>query len=312
MLHGLLKGQGPARQLFALLLLHLMGKFVFSALGLILITAFTDFDLIANADRIGRLEEYPGLTGPYRFLLFLTHFGQFILPALLFPFLIGERLQSFFRFKWLDEKRILFTLLALFLFFPVSNYLTQLNAGMELPEWLGGLEETIKGLEERSRSVAKELLATDSTPHLVGNILLMAALPAIGEELIFRGTLQRMLNRWSGNIHLAIWGTAFLFAALHLQFYSFLPRFALGALFGYMLVRTGTLWVPVLGHFLNNATVIIISYLGSQKSVPDDYGESGGQEGQGYWVLISFFLIMLLFYTAKRWFETDPVEEERG
>lgn len=120
--------------------------------------------------------------------------------------------------------------------------------------------------------------------------------------MIFRGGAQRLLERWSGNVHLAIWVSAALFSAMHMQFYGFLPRLALGALFGYMLIRTGTLWVPILAHFLNNASAVVFSYLTTQNAFPESYEDAGAQEGQGLFVLLSLALVLLIFYLSGRAF----------
>jgi hypothetical protein len=97
-------------------------------------------------------------------------------------------------------------------------------------------------------------------------------LPAIGEELLFRGVLQKLIQKMTGSSHWAIWITATLFSALHLQFFGFLPRLLLGALFGYLLEWTGTLWLPILAHFINNASGVIVFFItgeGLESDKPD-------------------------------------------
>jgi membrane protease YdiL (CAAX protease family) len=109
-------------------------------------------------------------------------------------------------------------------------------------------------------------LQADTIGQLILNIGLMALLPAFAEELTFRGTLQQILKgegvRVTGyRTHAAIWITAFVFSAIHMQFYGFIPRMLMGALFGYMLVWTGSLWIPVTMHFTNNALAVIAYYI---------------------------------------------------
>jgi membrane protease YdiL (CAAX protease family) len=288
----------------------MMGMGLFSSLGLILISAFTDFDLIQNSDQLTEFGKHPEMLGIYRILLIVQHTGQFILPPLLIAYLIGERVRDFLAFRGIDGKRILFTLAVMLFFFPISNFLAELNAGMEFPESLGWLEEKFQAWEEQARSTTEHLIAADSWPGVLRNLLLLAVLPAVGEEMIFRGAIQRFITRMSGNLHLAIWTSAFLFSAMHMQFYGFLPRLALGALFGYMLVRTGTLWVPILAHFLNNAAAVLFNFLVEQDEIPESYEDAGGQEGQGVIILIFFLIVLLLFYSTK-WWPSDDIHSRR-
>jgi hypothetical protein len=101
-------------------------------------------------------------------------------------------------------------------------------------------------------------------PHistLLLNLLVCALLPAVCEEFFFRGTLQQVLQRWCKNSHVAIWLTGFIFSAIHLQIDGFLARWLLGAYLGYLLVWSGSLWLPILAHFLHNALSIIIAHI---------------------------------------------------
>ena len=91
-------------------------------------------------------------------------------------------------------------------------------------------------------------------------MFLIALIPAIGEELLFRGVLQQLFTKWTGEAHLAIFISAFLFSAIHLQFFGFLPRFVLGLVLGYMFYWSKNLWLPILAHFTNNAFAIIFNY----------------------------------------------------
>ncbi|TAF81977.1 MAG: CPBP family intramembrane metalloprotease, partial [Sphingobacteriales bacterium] len=91
-------------------------------------------------------------------------------------------------------------------------------------------------------------------------LLMIAILPAIGEELFFRGTIQNIFTALFKNPHVAVWLTAILFSAIHLQFYGFLPRMFLGALFGYLFIWGKSIWLPILGHFLNNGFAVIMAF----------------------------------------------------
>lgn len=303
MLQGLLSEKGAGVQLIALVLIAYLGGVFFYALGLLILEPFAPISLIENIQKLTAFEEYPAMVGIYRSLLFFQHTGMFILPAIIYPYLLGKRWWSFLHFHGINLERIFFTFLIMFFFFPLSNYLGQLNAGLEMPESLGWLENKFEAWEEQARSLTQALLGAESWIGLLRNLFLLALLPALGEEMLFRGAVQRSLASWSKNTHLAIWVTAILFSAMHMQFYGFLPRLALGALFGYLLVWTGTLWVPILGHFLNNATAVLGNYFLSKEGLEEKIENAGGQEGQTFFVLLTALVVGGLLYYASRKFE---------
>ena len=118
----------------------------------------------------------------------------------------------------------------------------------------------MKQMEESADSISETLFGNLTNGTLFVNIIVMAALPAICEEFLFRGTLQNLLEKKSSKPHLAIWITAIIFSAIHLQFYGFIPRMLLGAYLGYLLYWSRSLWLPVLAHFLHNALSILVSF----------------------------------------------------
>jgi hypothetical protein len=157
----------------------------------------------------------------------------------------------------------------------------------------------MKAAEERAAEVTKAFLVMNGIGDLIINLIIIAIIPAIGEELLFRGVLQRQINIWSKNGHLAVWIAAFVFSAIHLQFYGFLPRLILGALFGYFYLWSNNLWVPIIAHFINNASAVMISYyMGSPET--DIQLEAMNQNGSEMYVIIS---LVILFLTLKRFRE---------
>ena len=139
-------------------------------------------------------------------------------------------------------------------------------------------------------------MKADNIGALLINIGLLALLPALSEELSFRGTLQQIL----GNKAAAIWVTAFIFSAIHMQFYGFVPRMLMGAMFGYVFVWTGSLWVPILMHFTNNGLAVLTYYLFDEcgensKNIADTIGA-----GDTWWLGVISIVItslgLLIFY----------------
>ena len=143
---------------------------------------------------------------------------------------------------------------------PLISMLAEWNKGMELPSFLASVEEIMRQMEESALAMTEKFLNTSSFGMMIVNLLVMALLPAVCEEMMFRGWLQRVLgNRL--NYHVAIWVSAFIFSAIHFQFYGFVPRMIIGAALGYLYCYTGSLWASIIAHFTNNAAAVISAFL---------------------------------------------------
>ena len=128
------------------------------------------------------------------------------------------------------------------------------------------------------------------------NVVLMAIIPAIGEELLFRGVLMRQFKNWLKNIHWAIIITAFLFSALHMQFYGFIPRMLLGVLFGYLVWWSGSLWTSMLAHFINNLMAVIFYYLYNKQLISKSVDSFGATSATFVWAILSAIVVSGIIY----------------
>jgi membrane protease YdiL (CAAX protease family) len=137
----------------------------------------------------------------------------------------------------------------------------------------------------------------------------MALLPAVAEELTFRGVLQRLFSpkRHASNDlvnqstpHVAIWCTAIIFSAIHMQFYGFVPRMLMGALFGYMLVWTGSLWIPILMHFTNNAMAVLLYFVALRQGWDMEKVDAIGTNDTLWLGVVSMILTIVGIYAFRR------------
>ena len=213
--------------------------------------------------------EQPLSVTALKWVQFFQSTAMFLLPPLCVAYLWSQepmkwlKVSEFQSFKF-SGIAILLMLVAL----PAINLLSYWNQQMSLPAFLEPLEQWMKTSEESAKVLTEQFMQATTLGGLIINLLLMAVLPAIGEELTFRGVLQRLLtprittsSPYRQTPHIAIWCSALLFSAIHLQFYGFVPRMLMGALFGYMLVWTGSLWVPILMHFTNNAAAVLLYFV---------------------------------------------------
>lgn len=158
---------------------------------------------------------------------------------------------------------LVFILLGLFLFvsIPFQEAIIYWNYNIELPGSMDSFANMARHLEDTAFSYMKTLLENDSIGTLIINILVIGIAAGFAEELLFRGCFQRLLTTAGINVHVAIWVVAFVFSAFHFQFYGFVPRLLLGAYFGYLLLWSGSIWVPVTAHILNNTIYAVTSWI---------------------------------------------------
>ncbi len=187
-------------------------------------------------------------------VLLITQSLSFILPSLLFAYLVHKnKLFQFLKLKSFPTSSFIFMgCLLILTAFPAAQLLMKLNQLIDL-------SGAAADLEAKASTLTQALLVMNSPQEFMFTLFVVALIPAVGEELVFRGIIQNYLSKI--NLHTAIWTTAFLFSAFHLQFEGFLPRFLLGAILGYLLYWSGSLWLPIIGHFLFNGLQITGVYI---------------------------------------------------
>jgi membrane protease YdiL (CAAX protease family) len=147
-------------------------------------------------------------------------------------------------------------ILVMVLAIPFSNLLGELNRNIQLPKEVA---DWMRAGEDEATKTMKALLGKESLKDLILNILLIAGLAAVGEELLFRGMAQRLLTKMFKSHWAGILVAAILFSAIHMQFYGFLPRMVLGILLGAIYWYSGSLYASMLAHFVYDALVIVIA-----------------------------------------------------
>jgi hypothetical protein len=250
----LLKNSTPASRIFYLFSGSLLGLFLTGALITILsgIFGWNDRDSVWFI----------------RLSTFLQSFFMFFLPAICIAvwtdspskYLNLQKSLNFYIF-------IIFAIMLFVVAMPMISLTTQLNERMALPKQLADIEAWMRNSEQAAETVTQKLLQGKDWLGFISNILLIGAFTAVSEEFFFRGVLQREIELWTKNGHWSVWITAFIFSAIHLQFFGFFPRLILGALLGYLFLFSRNLWVPVTAHFFNNASVIVVNFFVEKKAL---------------------------------------------
>lgn len=164
---------------------------------------------------------------------------------------------------------------------PAMNWLVDFNGSMVLPSWMSGVEEAMRQAEDMAADATKQILDINTIPQLLFCLFVVGLMAGLSEEMLFRGAMQRTMQDSRLGAHTAIWVTAIVFSAFHMQFFGFLPRMLLGAWLGYLFVWTRSLWVPIIAHTLNNSTVVVMSYLAGKGVVPEGFGDNLGLPADG-------------------------------
>ncbi len=286
----------PFLSLLLLLLLMFAGAAIFMLLAFIVGISVYGMKEMLNAST--------GTSSSIEIIRLLQLFistGMFIVPALFFARLESKNWIGYLKLKGFPVILILIAVLIMLSSGPMLELSSELNKSMKLPDFLKGLEQWMLSKELEMAAMTKQLLKMNSISVLLFNILMLAIIPAVGEEFIFRGCLQKIFARWTGSKHIAIWVTAIIFSAIHIQFYGFIPRMLLGALFGYLLTWSGTIWIPILAHFMNNAVAVITAYVYQQKGISLDKLDQ--PDPVAFYIYIISFLacsaLLWTFYTTS-------------
>ncbi|HEX5168607.1 MAG TPA: CPBP family intramembrane glutamic endopeptidase [Cyclobacteriaceae bacterium] len=224
---------------------------------------------------------------------FATLVGLIITPIILLR-AFKKSAFAFFHDQKFYPITLLITPLIVVSFMGINSFFVQWNADVHFPEFLRAFENWAREKEDYAARLTEYMTDFASIPELITALFVIAVLPAIGEELVFRGLIQNELNRLTRNIHAAIWLSAVLFSAFHLQFFGFVPRMLLGALFGYLYYWSGNLSMSMLAHFTNNAVAVLSLYYYQGGDL--EYNVEGTEAFPLSVVLTSGLITFLLLY----------------
>lgn len=286
------EGQNRFVQILIFLALVVACMIVASVLGVIVATIF--FGLGIPADLVDQ-------AAYYRILQTFGSVGTFMLPPLFFSYLSERKWFSYNRMnKAPGYSRINIVIVMSLVIVPIVLALAEWNEGWRLPESMAGLEDWMRKTDEQNSELVKLMTQDSRIGILLINIFVMAVLPAIGEELMFRGTIQPFLQKWTKSPHWAIWITAFVFSAIHFQISGFIPRMILGAYLGYLFYWSGSLWLPIVAHFMHNSLSIISDFVLVHRGIDVDNMKFTDIHGWQYILGVTIVLAVIGVYCLWR------------
>ncbi|HTE01031.1 MAG TPA: CPBP family intramembrane glutamic endopeptidase [Mucilaginibacter sp.] len=290
----------PARQFFIFIGLFLLIYIIGNILGGVVILASYGKDVLTDIANLN-------ITAKNQNAVWLLQFIGVTLPILISPVIFSkyfihepdEYLKTNFNFPWILIIVVFFTMM---ISLPLIEFLSNLNAKMTLPRFLKGLEEWMRDTEGSAKKISDGMMEMRTIWNMIFALIFIGLLTAVVEEIMFRGCLQTILMKWSKNKHIAIWITAILFSAFHMEFFGFLPRMMLGLLFGYFAAWSGSVWPGIWGHFVNNGTIVVLTYLQQRKMLGFDPDSPHLFNSTVYIIslIITLFLLFIYRYISNK------------
>lgn len=277
----------PTIQLLLIAILCVFSAVLFSLLATLLVVQFYGFDMNSFTDYSN-----PNVIEGLKLFQLMSAIGIFIVPPFVYALIVTKKPFVLLAINKISTPNNWFLMgIIMVLSVPFMSWLVEFNSSLILPNFLAPLETWMKQSEQSAEQLTKAFLSFNGLGSFLYVLLIVAVVPALGEELLFRGVLQKIMVDWIKNYHVAIWVTAILFSALHMQFYGFLPRMLLGAIFGYVFYWSGSLWLPILGHFINNGSVVTLSFFYPEMV---NNTEISLFEGNANWIATIFSGVILL------------------
>ena len=306
--HSLFTNHSPWLMLLITLGVTMVGfQFIGAVLGLMFALPFYPGDIEMFLQAILDPTSDENMRTPFLLMQGIGSFTGFILlPWLLLKYYYKGQLRDFSSTGTRTQLVLLTVFIALF-FMGVNAPFIQWNQNFVFPEALSGLEEKLRALEDTLAQTSTFITNFDSPGQLILGLIVVAVIPGIGEEFVFRGLVQNHIYGISKNIHVAIWVGALLFSLFHLQFYGLVPRMLLGAMFGYLYYFSGNIIYPMVAHFFNNGFTLVMLYLFQQNMV--DYNIEDTEVLPWFQVIFTAFLTLVLFIAFIRTAKQNLVDE---
>ena len=219
----------------------------------------------------------------------------FMLPPILYVMLVKEKPFNYLGFKKLQPWSLL-GIVAIFTIIPFLAMVTEWNDGIKFPESMATLEQMLRNIQQLANETTERFMTEGS---LFSGLLIVAALAAISEELLFRSVIQKAFVKICKNAHIGIIITAIVFSAFHGDFFGFVPRFILGLMLGYMFYLSGSIFPSMLMHFVNNGTIVMLYYLNKKEVINVDI-ETFGLTDNVLVIAMSLIVTVAIFIVCNR------------
>ncbi len=227
--------------------------------------------------------------------------AMFLLPSLLTAYLCSPSCCKYVGLSTpVCPRQFVAVIFLMVMMTPAMNLVIDWNENISLPAFMSGVEHTLRVWEETALRTTEMILGDSSVFGLVSGILIVGCLTGLAEEMFFRAGLQKALTSSGVSHHVAVWIGAFVFSAVHFQFFGFVPRLLLGALFGYFYSCTGSIWIAAAAHAFNNTVVVVTSWLMARGMIDIEI-EEVGVDGPLAWVWATASAILTALFIVFLW-----------
>jgi hypothetical protein len=242
-----------------------------------------------------------------KYFQFAQTLGLFFLPSFIIAYFISHSPGDFLLTRGTPSFGIyLMVTVSMILALPLINFIAELNAQMDLPKFMDNIERWMRQKEDFAQDITEKFVKVDTPWGLIGNLLVMAVMPALGEEFLFRGVFQRIFVNWTKNVHWGIIISAALFSFFHFQFFGFIPRMLLGLFFGYLVVWSGSIWPAVAAHFVNNGFAVTVFYFVEGEQMGQDFEKVGATSDTYYMMVLSALIVGFAIYQLRKSMKKEP------
>ena len=288
-LKGILKDKSDSLKLFYFMLIVIISSLIGILISSIIAPIETDTLFNNNVLKLKMSQ------------LIASFFIFLLPPAVLSYFTFNESLNIFGFKRGLKRQNLLIILFIMIFIQPFVVFCAQINTSIleSISEYMPIIYNKMKIMEERAAELTEIFLTMNSIGDLFINIFLIALIPAIGEELFFRGIIQKKLE----NIltpHLSVLIASFVFSAIHFQFFGFIPRFILGMILGYLFLYSRNLWTPIFAHFTNNVMGVLLMYSTFKDNLNFDITEIQNSEISLFQASFSILVVLFFIYLYKK------------
>ncbi|MBE9468396.1 MAG: CPBP family intramembrane metalloprotease [Bacteroidetes bacterium] len=296
---GLLSKSKPIEKFFfSLFIIVVSFLFIFLA-GAVLAIPFFKVNIFQNPYAISNISAES--INVLKYFQVVQTIGLFILPAFIMAFCFDTKVAKYLKIN-ISPKQMSVILAALVMItaVPIINFLAEINSRLILPDFLSSFEEWMKKSELNAQKITEAFMSTTTTAGLFINLFVIAIIPAIGEELLFRGVFQKIFINMTKNVHWGVIIAAILFSAMHMQFYGFIPRMIMGVFLGYLLVWSKTIWLPIIAHFVNNSFAVIYYFFANKNDVSKEIDNVGKNIDTMVYLIFSILIVTYLVFVIYK------------
>ena len=283
MQHPIIKKTTKLERIFLLMALIIIGLILGTVIGFAYV-----FITKSNPNDLNAL----------RFMQISSQIFTFVLPPIIYALLVKEKPTNDLGLKKSKILWVLIGIAMIFLIMPLNSIFAEWNANLTLPDSMSRIEYLMKQMQEAATEMIEKFVNVDTVGGLILNLFMIAGLAALGEELLFRSIIQTSLIKICKNAHIGILIASAIFSFIHFEFYGFVPRLILGMLLGYMFYFSGSIWIPMLMHFLNNGTVVLVYFL-NNKGITNIDVDTFGQTSIPILIISIVVMIVLFIFSIK-------------